>query len=102
MDSGNFYYEYNKDKYLCSIFCVVCNKVAYNTKENKYMKDQHFTKFANLQCLNSSCRNGFSKTYQNFVVANITKKKEKKEDNVLLSEIAMATTTKYMERFVLN
>ena len=100
MNSENFYHKYNKDKELCSIFCVVCNKVAYSTKENKYMKYQHITNFANLQCLNSSCQNGFSKNYRNFAVANITKKKKK--DKVMLSEIAMASTTKYMERFVLN
>ena len=100
MNSENFYHKYNEGKDLYSIFCVVCNKIAYNTEENKYMKDQHFKKLVNWQCLNSSCRNGFSKNYKNFAVSNITKKKKK--DKVMLSEIAMASSTKYMERFVLN
>ena len=102
MDSRNFYHKYNKDKDLYSTFCVVCDKIMYCTKENKYMKDQHFKTYANLQCLNSSCRNGFSKTYQiHTTIANETKKK-KKVDKVMLSEIAMSKSSKYMERFVLN
>ena len=101
MDSKNFYHKYYKDIDLYDIFCIVCDKIAYSTKENKYMKNQHFKNYTNLQCLNSSCRNGFSKTYQIFAAANETKK-EKKKDKVMISEIAMAKDTKYMERFVLN
>ena len=98
MNSKNFYYKYNKDKDLYSIFCIVCHKIAYSTKENKYMKDQHFTNFNNLQCLNSSCRNGFSTTYQYCVVPNTSKKKKRE----ILLESELVSTTKNMERFSLN
>ena len=100
MNSESFYHKYNKDKDLYSIFCVVCDKIAYSTKENKYMKDQHFKNYTNLKCLNSSCRNGFSKTYQIFAATN--EKKKKKKDKVMLTEVAMAKDTDYMERFLLN
>ena len=98
MNSKNFYSKYSKNKKLYSMFCVICDKIAYSTKENKYMKDQHFTDFGNLQCLNSSCRNGFSTTYQYCVVLNTSKKKKRE----IFLESELASTTKYMERFSLN
>ena len=100
MNSRNFYYTHDKEKDLCSVFCVTCNKIAYSTKENKYLKDQECTLFTNLQCLNSSCPNGFSKTYQHYVVDN--RRKIKKRNVCLMSSISTSAGSNYMERYLLN
>ena len=64
-----FYFEHDaEDK--CSVFCIMCNKIAYSTKHNKYLRDQKCSGHQNLQCLNSSCANGFSKTYYNNYIYN--------------------------------
>ena len=64
-----FYYEHTENR--CCVFCVMCNKVAYSTKENKYLSNKKCTGHNNLQCLNSSCANEFSKTYfNNYIVDN--------------------------------
>ena len=103
MDSKKFYRKYNnKDKDLCSIFCSFCDKIAYSTKENKYMKDQCITSFDNLQCLNSSCPNGFSSTYQYCVASKSKNSKKNSNDYVQQLAVETAKANKYMERYSLN
>ena len=53
-----------------SVFCIICNKIAYSTKHNKYINSKKCLGHDNLQCLNSSCANGFSKTYYNNYIFN--------------------------------
>ena len=57
-----FYYEHTENR--CRVFCSMCKKIAYSTKENKYLNNKECVgheNHDNLQCLNSSCINGFSK-----------------------------------------
>ena len=63
-----FYYEHTENS--CRVFCIMCNKIAYSTKENKYLNNKKCIGHNNLQCLNSSCANGFSKTYSNNYVVD--------------------------------
>ena len=63
-----FYFEHVENK--CSVFCIMCNKIAYSTKHNKFLNNQKCSGYDNLQCLNSSCANGFSKTYHNNYIYN--------------------------------
>ena len=97
----NFYHEHKEDNDLCSVFCITCQKIAYNTKENKYLKDQEkCAGFDNLQCLNSSCLNGFSTTYQHYVADN--RRKVNKKNSYLISSTSVAAASSYMDRSVLN
>lgn len=62
-----FYYKHTENS--CRVFCIMCNKIAYSTKENKYLNSEKCIGHDNTQCLNSSCANGFSTTYHNnFIV----------------------------------
>ena len=97
MNSQNFYYKHTDD--LCSVFCTACNKIAYSTKENKYLKNQECVGHDKLQCLNSSCPNGFSTTYQYYSTDN--RHKIKKENVYMISSISLGASG-YMERFSLN
>ena len=102
MNSTKFYQKYNdKNKDLCSIFCNFCDKIAYSTKENKYMKNQSITSFDNLQCLNSCCPNGFSVTYQ-YCVGFKSKNGKNSKDYVQQLAVEAAKANKYMERYSLN
>ena len=100
MSSKNFYHKHAND--LCSVFCTACNKVAYSTKENKYLKEQKCFGYEKLQCLNSSCPNGFSKTYQCYNSNNSNNRRKIKKENVyMISSISLGLSN-YMERFSLN
>ena len=63
-----FYFEHTENK--CCVFCIMCNKIAYSTKYKKYLNNEKCFRHDNLQCLNSSCANGFSKTYHNNYIFN--------------------------------
>ena len=102
MDSKKFYLKHNKGKDLYSIFCTFCDKIAYSNKEKKYLKDQHSTNFDSLQCLNNSCPNGFSSTYQYCVASTSTNQRKKKNDYVQQFAVETARNSKYMERHTLN
>ena len=84
-----FYYEHTENK--CSVFCIMCNKIAYSTKQNKYLNNEKCDGHSNLQCLNSSCANGFSKTYfNNYIEDNRTLKKDR---------VSSALFRDYMDRY---
>lgn len=101
MSSLNFYHEHKSD--LCSVFCASCKKIAYSTKENKYLKDQKCTGHDKLQCLNSSCLNGFSTTYQHYSsnTSSNQRRKIRKENIYLISSVTLSNSN-YMERFLLS
>ena len=101
MSSLNFYFKHKDD--LCTVFCMFCKKIAYSTKENKYLKNQKCTGHDKLQCLNSSCLNGFSTTYQyhNSNTSSNERRKIRKENIYLISSVTL-TNTDYMERFSLS
>ena len=68
MNSKKFYFEHTVNS--CRVFCIMCNKIAYSTKHSKYLNNKKCLGHDNLQCLNSSCANGFSKTYHNNYIYN--------------------------------
>ena len=98
MSSKNFYYKHASN--LCSVFCIACNKVPYSTKENKYLKNQKYGEHEKLQCLNSSCPNGFSTTYQYYNNTS-SRRKLKKENIYMISSVSVGASA-YMERLSLN
>ena len=91
----NFYYEHTENR--CCVFCIMCNKIAYSTKENKYLNNEKCVGHDNLQCLNSSCANGFSKTcHKNYIVDKSSLRKKP-------SSSSSATSFRdYMDRYQLN
>ena len=97
MNSKIFYYKHTNE--LCSVFCSACKKIAYSTKENKYLKAQKCFGHEKLQCVNSSCPNGFSTTYQYYKIDN--RREIKKENVYMISSVSLGLSN-YMERFSLN
>ena len=74
----------------------MCNKIAYSTEENKYLNNEKCVGHNKLQCLNSSCANGFSTTYRNnYIVDN----RSLLEENKLPSS---ASFSNYMDRYQLQ
>ena len=63
-----FYFKHTENK--CRVFCIMCNKIAYSTKHEKYLNNEKCIGHDSLQCLNSSCANGFSTTYHNNYIYN--------------------------------
>ena len=99
----NFYFLHTENK--CSVFCICCNKIAYSTKENKYLNSVECYGHNNLQCLNSCCANGFSKTYHNNFIADNRSDFLKRQGEKISTRclIFLPTySTNYMSRYQLN
>ena len=89
-----FYYKHTENR--CRVFCIMCNKIAYSTEQNKYLNNEECLGHNNLQCLNSSCANGFSTTYRNnYIVDN----RSLLEENKLPSSSSFRS---YMDRYKLQ
>ena len=89
-----FYYKHTENR--CRVFCIMCNKIAYSTEQNKYLNNEKCVGHNKLQCLNSSCANGFSKTYHNNYIV---------DNRRLLKENRPSSSTffrDYMDRFELQ
>ena len=93
-EKKRFYYKHTYNR--CRVFCIMCNKIAYSTEQNKYLNNEECFGHYKLQCLNSSCANGFSKTYRNnYIVDN---RLVLKENRPLLS----VSFSNYMDRYELQ
>ena len=81
-EKKRFYYEHRENN--CRVLCIMCNKIAYSTKENKYLNSKKCLGHENPQCLNSLCANGFSKTSHNNYI--VDKRPEVKSSNNSLQD----------------
>ena len=100
---SRFYYIHKE--YNCRIYCICCNKIAYSTEHNKYWNNEECLGHDHkLQCLNSSCPNGFSKTYtENFVADNRSEKLKRKTCKIKTHTVYLPkSSTNYMNRFELQ
>ena len=92
-----FYYKHDENR--CRVFCIMCNKIAYSTEQNKYLNTEECFGHYKLQCLNSSCANGFSTTYhKNYIVDN--RSDFLKRTNNIPSLASMSSS--YMDRYQLQ
>ena len=102
-EKSKFYYIHTE--YNCQIFCISCNKIAYSTEHNKYWNNEECLGHDHkLQCLNSSCPNGFSKTYhKNYVPDNRSETVKRKGVKITNRVVYLPqSSTNYMTRFDLQ
>ena len=101
-EEKRFYYTHTENR--CRVFCISCNKIAYSTEQNKYLNTEKCFGHNKLQCLNSSCLNGFSKTYYKNYVADNRSDFLKREGRIPINHTTFlpVTSTNYMSRYQLQ